>query len=124
MPPSDEQLLHAFYPGNNAALEQLAARLDPFLARIAHQILLVRGGPVPLALGEWDIDERLNNLWAHVHITRTANFGRWPHQQLSALRGLSSYCARKWTGTWGFRGHSEKKEPKGCCTPFARGASC
>ena len=80
MEPSDEQLLHDFYTGDNAALEELARRLDPILARIAHQILLVRGGPVPLALGEWDIDDRLSNLWVHVHQTRTANFGRWPHQ--------------------------------------------
>jgi hypothetical protein len=64
MPPSDEQLLHAFYAGDNAAFEQLGARLDSVLAPIGHLILLARVGAMPLALGEWDIDDRLNALWA------------------------------------------------------------
>jgi hypothetical protein len=90
MSPSDEQLLHTFYAGDNTALEQLAARHDPMLARVAHLILLARAAAAPLALGEWDIDERLNNLWANVYLTRRTNVGRWPHQQLSALRWFIS----------------------------------
>jgi hypothetical protein len=104
VPSSDEELLHTFYAGDNAALEQLAARHDPILARIAHQILLVRGGPVPLALGEWDIDDRLNNLWAHVNHTREVNLGRWPHQQLSALRWLIFLLCAEMDRNMGLRG--------------------
>ena len=104
MSPSDEQLLHDFYSGDNAALEKLTARLDPVLARIAHQVLLARAGPGPLALGEWDIDERLNNLWAHVYLTRQTNFGRWPHQQLSALRWLIFLLCAEIDRNMGLRG--------------------
>jgi hypothetical protein len=104
MSPSDEQLLHDFYGGDNGALEQLAARHDPILARIAHQVLLVRAGPGPLILGEWDIDERLVNVWAHVHNTREANFGRWPYQQLSGLRWLIFLLCAELDRNMGMRG--------------------
>lgn len=36
----DEQLLHQFYLGNTSALDELARRFDPILARVAFQILL------------------------------------------------------------------------------------
>jgi hypothetical protein len=83
-----EQLLHEFYnTGDGSALDRLSRRLDPYLARIAHLILLARGIPAG-ALGEWDIDDRLANVWAYIYNTRQAGFGRWPHQRMSALHWL------------------------------------
>jgi hypothetical protein len=104
MEPSDERLLHAFYAGDNAALDQLAARHDPILARFAHLILLARAASMPLALGEWDIDERLSDLWANVYLTRKTNVGRWPHQQLSGLRWLISLLCEEMDRDMGIRG--------------------
>ncbi len=102
MSSSDEQLLHTFYAGDTEAINQLIERYDPILARIAHQILLLRGVPAPVH-GEWDIDDRLSNLWAHVYQTRMVNFGRWPHQQLSALRWVIFLLCAEMDRTMGFR---------------------
>jgi len=88
MASSDERLLHDFYACNTAALEQLASRLDPILARIAILILGARGEAARQALGEWVIDERLNDVWTHVYLTKGSGAGRWPHQRLSALTWL------------------------------------
>jgi hypothetical protein len=104
MPSSDEQLLHSFYGGNNAALVELAGRLDPFLARIAHLVLLARASAMPLALDEWVIDDRLSDLWAHVYLTRQVDLGRWPHRQLSALRWLISLLCEEMDRDMGLRG--------------------
>src|SRR5258708_15343792 len=71
--PSDELLMHAFYASDNAALEQLAARHDPVLARVAHLNLLARATVMPLALGEWDIDDRLVHLSANRYLIRMTN---------------------------------------------------
>jgi hypothetical protein len=98
------QLLHSFYAGNNAALEQLAARLDSILARVAHLILLARAKAMPLALDEWVIDDRLSSLWAHVYLTRLTNISRWPHQQISGLRWLISLLCQEMDRNMGLRG--------------------
>jgi hypothetical protein len=58
------------------------------LARVAYLILQARTGSAVQALGEWDIDERLANVWAHVLMTRQGGVGRWPHQRLSVLTWL------------------------------------
>ena len=104
MPPSDEKLLHDFYAGDNAALEQLAARHDRILVRVAHLILLARTASMSLALSEWDIDERLNEMWANVELTRRTNIGRWPHLQISALRWLISLLCEEMDRNMGLRG--------------------
>ncbi len=88
MSPTDEELLHAFYSCDDTALQQLAARLDPFLARVAHLILQARTGSAVQALREWDIGERLTSVWAHVVSTKIAAFGNWPDQRLSAMTWL------------------------------------
>ena len=44
MSPTDEELLHGFYACETAALQRLAERLDPFLARVAGLILRARTG--------------------------------------------------------------------------------
>jgi hypothetical protein len=85
---TDEELLHAFYACDTAALERLAQRHDPMLRRCAYLILLTRTGSVVQALEEWDIAERLANVWAHVVATKLSGVGRWPHQRLSALTWL------------------------------------
>ncbi len=85
MHPTDEELLHAFYAGDVAALETLTERYTPLLGRIASQILETRTGSVIQALREWDIDERVTNVWLHVLMTRHVVIGVWPHQRLSAL---------------------------------------
>ena len=96
MSPSDEQLLHRFYAGQTDALDVLAGRYDPILARIAYQILLVRAGSAAQATEEWDVNDRLNAVWTIVVLSRRANVGRWPHQRISARPGLSTCCARRW----------------------------
>src|SRR4051812_17158054 len=88
MNPTDEELLHTFYAGDTAAIEQLMKRLDTILWQIAYQILLTRTGSGVQVLDEWDIDERVTNVWAHVMATRQVAIGSWPHQRLSALTWL------------------------------------
>src|SRR5258706_16455111 len=85
MNPTDEELLHAFYAGDSAAVERLAERHTVMLWQLAYLILLARTGSTAQASSEWDIDERLTNVWVHVHLTRQAAFGMWPHQRLTAL---------------------------------------
>jgi hypothetical protein len=88
MSPTDERLMHDFYACNTLALDELAVRYDPLLATVALQILRVRTGSEMQARSEWDIDERLTNIWAHVHNTKGADFARWPHQRLTVLAWL------------------------------------
>jgi hypothetical protein len=86
MEPTDEALLHAFYNGDDEALEQLVKRLNPTLGRVARLILRFRTGSTDLS--EWNITERLVRVWVHVSGTAHAPFGRWPHDRLTAL----SWC--------------------------------
>jgi hypothetical protein len=88
MNPTDEELLHAFYAGDNEAVKSLAVRHDPLLWEVAFLILRARTGSVARALGEWDVNERVNGAWTHVLMTRLASIGSWPHQRLSALTWL------------------------------------
>jgi hypothetical protein len=88
MGPSDEELLHAFYAGDAAALEGLMERHSPLLEQVALLILQARAGSRAQALGEWDLSERVGSVWVHVRLTREAAFGVWPHQRLSALACL------------------------------------
>jgi len=104
MNPTDEELLHAFYAGDTAALDQLAERHDQLLWQIANLILVTRTGSAVQALGEWDIDERLANVWAHVAMTRLAAFGPWPHQRLSALTWLIHILCLEMDRHLGLRG--------------------
>src|SRR5262245_46863326 len=103
MKPTDEELLHSFYDaGDSAALERLADRHDPLLARIAYQILRARIGS-QAQLGEWDIDERLADVWAYVLGTRMTGLGRWPHQRLTALTWLIHLLCLEMDQHLGFR---------------------
>lgn len=62
MNPTDEELLHAFYIGDTAALEQLAERHGALLGRVAYLILRARTGSAVQALAEWEIAERFSKL--------------------------------------------------------------
>jgi hypothetical protein len=104
MDPTDEKLLHDFYAGDTPALEQLARRLDPILARIVYQIIRARTGSSKQAMGEWDIDERLAGMWAHVLGTHTTGLAPWPHQRLSALTWLIHLLCLELDRHLGFRG--------------------
>lgn len=103
MDPTDERLLHDFYACDAAALERLAARHDPLLARVAHLILVARTGSQVQALGEWDIDDRLSNVWAHVLMTKMTGLAVWPHQRLTALAWLLHLLALEMDRHLGFR---------------------
>jgi hypothetical protein len=82
---TDEELLHAFYAGDVAALDELARRHNPVLEGIARLIVQARTGSALQALAEWDTDARLTKVWDHVALTTQAGIGSWPHQRLSAL---------------------------------------
>jgi hypothetical protein len=82
---TDEELLHAYYAADAAALDELAQRHNPVLEQIARLILQARTGSALQALAEWDTDARLVNLWGHVVMTSQAGIGSWPYQRLSAL---------------------------------------
>jgi hypothetical protein len=88
MKESDEQLLHRLYAGETNVVDELAQRYDPVLTRVAYQILALRTGSVLQASGEWDVQERLDAVWANVLMSSKANVGRWPHQRMSALTWL------------------------------------
>lgn len=92
--PTHEQLLHAFYAGNASALDELSARLDPILARIALLILQARGIALA-ALGEWDVDDRLADVWSAVVLSSKGHGSSWPHQHASALRWLIGLLCRE-----------------------------
>jgi hypothetical protein len=104
MNPTDEELLHAFYDCDASALERLAKRLDPLLARIANLILQTRTGSAAQALGEWDIEERLLSLWTHVLSTKMTGMATWPQQRLSALTWLIHLLCLEMDRHLGFRG--------------------
>jgi len=82
----------------------LAERHEPLLWQIANLILVTRTGSEIQALGEWDIDERLENVWTHVFMTRQAALGSWPHQRLSALTWLIHLMCLEMDRHLGFRG--------------------
>jgi hypothetical protein len=85
MTPTDEELLHSFYSSDDGALVQLMERYQPFLASLGYQILLHRIGSAVQASGEWDVDDRVENVRIHIHMTRQGAMATWPHQRLSAL---------------------------------------
>ncbi len=62
MNPTEEELLHAFYGCDSAALDRLAERIDPLLSAVALEVLKVRAGSAMQALDEWDVDVRLDSL--------------------------------------------------------------
>jgi hypothetical protein len=103
MSPSDEELLHAFYAGDNAAIERLVERHDPLLRRIAYLILEARTGSQLQARGEWDVRERLERMWTQVLMTREAALASWPHQRLSALTWLIYLLCLEMDRHLGFR---------------------
>jgi hypothetical protein len=104
MDPTDEDVLHAFYAGDNTALERLVERHDLLLWQIAFEILKTRTGSAVQALAEWDIDERLTSMWTHVAMTRQAAIGSWPHQRLSALTWIIHLLCLEMDRHLGLRG--------------------
>ena len=104
MSPTDEELLHAFYAGDSDALERMADRHDPVLWGLAYLILKARTGSAVQARGEWDISERLSQVWAHVLMTQQTSFGTWPHQRLSALTWLIHLLSLEMDRHLGLRG--------------------
>ena len=83
--PTDEELLHAFYAGDDVALHRLGDRLGEFLFEIALLILRARG-VASAALAEWDLGDRLADVWAAVVPSRAGRRGRWVYEHVSALR--------------------------------------
>lgn len=104
MVPTDEDLLHRFYAGDTGALERIADRHTPLLARLAHMILVVRTGSEVQSLGEWDIAERVEGVWVQLLLTRQAGTARWPHQWMSALTWLIHLLALEMDRHLGRRG--------------------
>jgi hypothetical protein len=104
MTPTDEELLHAFYAGDNAALERLADRHRWLLGRVTFLILRARTGSEVQALHEWDSDERLNNVWTHVLMTRQVGMGAWPSTRLTALTWLIHLMCLEMDRHLGFHG--------------------
>jgi hypothetical protein len=104
MSPTDEELLHSFYGGDNAALGRLAERRAPMLSRIAYSLLKARIGSAVQARAEWDLGERMGNVWAYVLSTRNVNIGRWPNQRLSALTWLVHLVCLEMDRHLGFSG--------------------
>jgi hypothetical protein len=85
MNPTQEQLLHAFYNCDQAALVRLAQILNPALAMIAFEILQVRTGSAIQARIEWNVDEWIARVWEHIVATKTTMLAIWPSQRLSAF---------------------------------------
>jgi len=81
---TDEELLHSFYGGDDEALKQLAARLEPGLSRMAFLILRVRTGLDVSALGEWDVEDRIRMCVPCAKYGQ-GQHGPMPHQRLSVL---------------------------------------
>ena len=99
MNPTDEELLHAFYAGDTTALERLAERQDPLLARIAYLILLTRTGSEVQALGEWDISEiQLYSDDYRVFNSPQWSLNGWPNRWEAPL-AFDSNLATRWR-TW------------------------
>ncbi len=97
-----EELLHAYYTGDDDALDRLSARLDRPLARIAVVILRTRG-VARAALIEWDITERLLNVWTSVVLSRMGGRARWVHERWSALRWLVGLMCEEMDRAMDFR---------------------
>jgi len=104
MSPTDEELLHAFYAGDNSALDLLFDRYEPNLAQMGRLILELRTGSTIQARGEWDIDERLSSVWIHVATTRSVHFGRWPYERVSALTWIIHLLCLEMDRHMGLRG--------------------
>ena len=51
---TDEELLHAFYAGDDVALERLVERHEELLAEVARLLLEGRTGSPVQVLHEWD----------------------------------------------------------------------
>lgn len=104
MNPTDEELLHSFYAGENVALESLVERHVQLMWQVAFLILQARTGSATHALAEWDINERLTEVLAHVLMTRQGAIGAWPYQRLSALTWLIHILCLEMDRHLGFRG--------------------
>ncbi len=103
MKPTDEELLHAFYAGDSAAIARLAERHDSVLSRVAYLILEARTGSEVQALSEWDAGERLDGVWTHVLLTQQGSLGSWPHQRLSVLTWIIHLLCLEMDRHLGFR---------------------
>ena len=101
---TDEELLHAFYAGDTAAVETVIQRHNLLLWRIANLILRTRTGSDLQALGESDISARLASVWAHVVMTQQVAVGSWPYQRLTALTWLIHLLCVEMDRHLGFRG--------------------
>jgi hypothetical protein len=71
---------------------------------LAQLILLVRTGSGSLSLNEWDIDERLTEVWSYVGGTQVTGLARWPHQRLTALTWLIHLLCLEMDRHLGFSG--------------------
>jgi len=100
--PTIEELLHAYYAGDDAALNQLSARLRRPLGRIAVVILRSRG-VARGALVEWDVHACLVRVWVGVALSRVGGRARWVHERWSALRWLIGILCEQMDWTMGFR---------------------
>ena len=100
--PSDEQLMAAYYQCDAGALDRLAERHHALLARFVYLMLVARTGNSAQALGEWDLDERVQNVWAVVMLSKMGNTGRRP-QNVSVLVWLVSLVCREVDRHLGYR---------------------
>jgi len=100
--PTIEELLHAFYAGDENALYRLSERLDRFLYRIAVVILRSRG-VARAALVEWDIRACILRVWAGVALSRIGGRPRWVYERWSAIRWLIGILCERLDETMGFR---------------------
>jgi hypothetical protein len=88
MDPTDEELMHRYYGGDDAALERLIERHDELLTQFGELFLLARTGSPLQVASEGDTDERVVHVWTHVFMTRHAVIGTWPYARLSVLTWL------------------------------------
>jgi hypothetical protein len=79
---TDEELIARFYSAEQpaertAALQELSERYHEILAQVVHLTLVARTGAPVTAPGEWDIDDRVQSVWAEVFIGRSGHGERF-----------------------------------------------
>ena len=92
---SDEQLIRAFYACDSAALDTLADRYHLLLARVVFLVMWARTGSRVQALREWDIDDRVQNVWAEVYNGKFRIGQVWEPNKGSVLNWLIDLAARE-----------------------------